>query len=230
MATKKPKGMFKRTKGGLTDKQAAFVRAYIVTRDSRQAAIEAGVPEKQAASVGCQWLDENRFPGVAGELRRLTQQAELRAVRKADEVLQYIHTAMWFNPTDYFLPGDASGGWLIDPDKLRELPDEVKRLVEEVRMVRKEVETDSGKTTTTMAWVRLVSKAKAMELAAKHQLGEKVNVTTVNVPWDEIASPPRITPAQMVEERIRLELEGPAEETPIRMLNGKNGTHRNGDK
>lgn len=229
MAQTKPKGMFKRIKGGLTEKQAAFVRHYFVSRNATEAAKAAGVPDKQAKSVGCQWLDEVRFPGVAKELQRLTQQAEMRAVRKADDVLQYIHTAMWLNPTDYFLPGGVDGGWLIDPERLESLPAEVKRLIEEIRIVKREVETEEGRTTTTMASVKLVSKAKAMELAAKHQLGEKVQVTTVNVPWDEIAAPPKVMPSQSIEDRIAAELTG--EDRPIRMLpeainlNGKNGSH-----
>ena len=216
-------------KGALTPKQREFVRQFIQCGSAKEAAIAAGVNEKNAATVGATWLNPVKHPGVAVELARLNQLKEMKALRKADEVLQYIHAAMWVNPTDYFMPGGIDGGWLIEPEKLRELPDDVKRLIEEVRIVKREIETDSGMITTTVANVRLVSKGKAMELAARHQLAEKIEITKVNIPWEEIAKPPRITPAQAIEERLLMEAELPIEvvvpRTESASMNGTNGKH-----
>jgi hypothetical protein len=116
-------------------------------------------------------LNSNKHPHVVVEVRKAMAWKELAAERKADDVLRYIHTAMWFCPGDRFDPG-GKGGWLISQDAYRELPPEIKRLIEEVEL--RTVETGSG--TTHKLWVRFLSKTAMSGLAAKHQLGEKVQL------------------------------------------------------
>jgi hypothetical protein len=89
-----------------------------------------------------------------------------------------------FCPADYFDPG-GRGGWLISQEDYRELPQEIRCLIEE--METRTVVTETGSISTL--WVRFVSKTQAMALAAKHQLGEKIQatVTQERMSWDDFA-------------------------------------------
>jgi hypothetical protein len=136
-------------------------------------------PDVAAAKL----LNPTRYPLVAVEVRTAMPRKELAAERKADDILRYIHNATFFSPADYFDPG-GKGGWLISQEAYRELPPEIRCLIEEVEL--RTVETESG--TTHKLWVRFVSKAQAMALAAKHQLGEKIHATVTQVAsWDDFA-------------------------------------------
>jgi phage terminase small subunit len=184
----------------LTDKQRAFVAEYVVDMNATRAATAAGYSARTAASLGCQLLDDDLHPLVAAEVRRALARKELAAERKADDVLRYIHTVMFFCPADYFDPG-GNGGWLISREEYRRLPFEIKCLVEE--MEARTVKTKAGRVSTL--WVRFVAKATAMTLAAKHQLGEKVNASmqgVVQLDWDAIAGVGRPVPDE-IEERLR---------------------------
>jgi phage terminase small subunit len=156
----------------LTDRQRAFVAEYVVDMNATRAAVAAGYSPKTAASLGCQLLDDKVYPLVAVEVRRALARKELVAERKADDVLRYIHCVMWFQPLQFFLPGD-DGGWLLDEDKLATLPPAIGCLIEEVEVRRFVVGTGADRQEVTRYWVRLVSKTAAMALAAKHQLGDK---------------------------------------------------------
>src|SRR4051794_25723737 len=105
---------------------------------------------------------------------------------------------MFFCPADHFDPGDK-GGWLISRDDYRALPQCIKCLIEE--MESRTIKTKDG--TTNTLWVRFVSKGQAMTLAAKHQLGDKVNLhQVVNIDWDTLCTSLPDTVPDLVEERI----------------------------
>jgi hypothetical protein len=106
---------------------------------------------------------------------------ELTAEKKAEDVLRYIHAAMFFCPADYFDPG-GEGGWLISREDYRALPAAVKCLIEEMEL--RQVTTRAG--TSAQLWVRFVSKGQAMTLAAKHQLGQKLTVYQNQIDWSEL--------------------------------------------
>ena len=190
--TQKPKELNGR-KGKLTNRQRAFVAEYLSDMNATRAAVAAGYSPKSAASMACQLLDEDLFPRVVDAVKMALAEKELRAERKADDILRYIHTAMYFEPLRFFEPGD-SGGWLIDQEGWDHLPARIGCLIEEVE--RRVVKTGEGEETReeTKFWVKLVSKTAAMTLAAKHQLGEKITTTSVNFDWNELmralANPP----------------------------------------
>jgi len=177
-------------KGKLTDKQRAFVAEYVTDMNATRAAIAAGYSAKSAASAACQLLDATRFPLVARAVKAALAEKELRAERKADDILRYIHVAMYCEPLRFFEPGD-NGGWLIDEDKLDQLPSHIGCLIEEVE--RRSIKIGEGENAheSTKLWVKLVSKTSAMTLAPKHQLGERAVTTNLN--WDILLTKP---PAQ----------------------------------
>ena len=77
----------------LTPKQMAFCRAYIVSNNATQAAIEAGYSEKTAKDIGCQNLKRDRvqdamavFRADVAERNRITEDdllIELEEARQA---------------------------------------------------------------------------------------------------------------------------------------------------
>ena len=216
----------------LTDKQRVWIAEYITDMNCTRAARVAGFKHPDVASA--KLLNPDKFPLVARAVREAIARKELVAERKADDVLRYIHAAMFFCPGDYFDPG-GKGGWLISQESHRNLPPQIKCLIEE--METRTVETEEG--TTHTLWVRFVSKATAMTLAAKHQLGEKIAVTTNSLSWEIIAAGVPDGPVpDLVEQEIMRVLEQPqaieyglkelpANERPMNRLERR--PSRNGD-
>src|SRR5581483_3868674 len=99
----------------ITDKQRVWINEYIIDMNGARAARVAGFKHPDVA--GAKLLNPVRYPLVAAEVRKVLAEKELRAEKKADDVLRYIHTAMFFQPLRYFLPGE-DGGWFIDEDKV----------------------------------------------------------------------------------------------------------------
>jgi hypothetical protein len=166
----------------ITDKQRVWINEYLIDMNGARAARVAGYGHPDVAAA--RLLNPNLYPLVVAELKKALARKELVAERKADDVLRYIHTAMFFCPADHFDPG-GKGGWLISQEDYRGLPQEVRCLIEE--METRTIETESGSISTL--WVRFVSKTQAMALAAKHQLGEKIQatVTQERVSWNDFA-------------------------------------------
>jgi len=91
-------------------------------------------------------------------------------------VFRLIHTALLFCPVDYFDTG-GRGWWLISREDSRQLPQEIKCLIRgmEFSTVKRRDENDNKVTESTLR-IRFVSKEAMMFLAAKHQLGKKIDV------------------------------------------------------
>ncbi len=167
-------------KGSITLQQRMFVDEWLICRDDGEAARKAGYVAKSSATTGRRLRNHHIL--VKALIEEKLAIIEQRAIKKADDVLRYIHTAMFYNPVKFFKPGDG-GGWLIDEEDFRNLPDWVGCMVEEMQ-VRCKHNYDGTQTITY--WVKLVSKTKMAELAARHQLGDKITVTRVNLNWDDL--------------------------------------------
>jgi hypothetical protein len=195
----------------LTEKQRVWISEYVIDMNGTRAARVAGYAHPDVAAA--KLLNPDCYPLVVAEVKKALARKELVAERKADDVLRYIHAAMFFCPADYFDPG-GRGGWLISQEDYRNLPPEIRCLVEEMEL--RTVKTPAGSVSTL--WVRFVSKATAMTLAAKHQLGEKVSVT--RHPWWEVLA--NGIPDGPVEDAIELKiasiLERSASEAPVNRL------------
>ena len=186
--TKEQQGAYNSRKGVLTHKQLAFVNAYIIDRSPKKAAIAAGVPEKQASSVGSQWLDAVRFPLVTAEIKKRLQIIEDQAILEAADIRQRIHTVINFSLIDWFEP-DEDGWWTATLEQMRALPQHIRRLITEVEIQKVSIEQPDGTVIDRKkVRCRTMSKDKALDLASKYGLIERhehqVNVTTVN--WDEL--------------------------------------------
>lgn len=121
-------------------------------------------------------------------LKALGKEMRLRGLRtkcKADEVLQYLHTALFFNPLKLFKPTE-DGKWTIE--NLDDIPDEIGCLIEELKI--KTTTSLLGEVTTSFEF-KTVSHATALQLAMKHHglLTDKIeSAVTVKLDWDAALS------------------------------------------
>lgn len=166
----------------LPGNQRQFVLEMIAT-DSFNATDAARNAGYKNPSQAANRLMKNKT--VLKALGKHMRQREERTQCKADEVLQYLHTALFFNPLDYFVPG--KNGWLLkDPEK--ELPKEIAQLIEKI-----DVSTTcfGDGTSETRYTIETVSKSTALGYALKHHglLTDKIeSTTTVQIDWDGLAT------------------------------------------
>jgi Terminase small subunit len=195
----------------ITDKQLVWINEYVIDMNGARAARVAGFKHPDVA--GAKLLNPDKYPLVAIEVRKALAEKELRAEKKADDVLRYIHAAMWFQPLHYFLPGE-DGGWFIDPDKVDALPPYIGCLIEEMELRKIVVGAGENRQEVTRLWVRLVSKTAAMTLAAKHQLGEKIQTTNTNIDVNALLATISRATSKTTDDRLR-ELVKPDDVKPV---------------
>lgn len=143
----------------LTNMELMFVNEMAADKkfNATSAARKAGY--KAASVAGNKLLKK---PKIKAALGKVLYERLDRCEVTQDEVLQYIHRVVFFNPLDYFSYGE-DGKWNIsDPDSI---PREIGCMIEKVRGRRTTNEDGSVE-----EWfeVELVSKSVAMGLLAKH--------------------------------------------------------------
>jgi len=213
MSTKKSRettGGTKDPRTGLNGRQLLFISEYLKCRNSTQAARAAGY--KSPANQGCVLMNENLNPLVVLKIREGLAELEAEAKLEAKDVLAYIHSVMTFQPLLFFRPGPD--GWETTEEEFKNLPKEVHRLVENVTVKHKQTTDSTGEDVIeTIYSVSIVSKATAMALAAKHQLGEINHNVHHVVNWNDLAR--RRSKPDLVEQAIadveRLALPAPKE-------------------
>lgn len=156
----------------IPDKMRIFCYEYIIDRDQTRAAMEAGYTQnpKNAQTRGSKLLQDPRCQRLIG---KLTNKLEKRATYKAQDVLRYIHTAMFFDPRDYFQVGSGKQGWTMDEEQYAALPKHIACLIQDVEKQVFEFPDGSRKTSYR---IRFVEKGKMAELAARHQLDQKIRL------------------------------------------------------
>lgn len=172
----------------MTAKQQLFVHEYLLTRNATESARKAGYknPDVRAAELRNPAKNPLVAKAIADGLAKVNEQTVLDAVG----VQQYIHTAMTFQPLKYFTPSE--GGWLLTEEQFKNLPDHIGQLVEDMTVKETAKVNDDGTETRVLQyWVKFVSKTKAMDLAAKHQLGEKhLSEKKITIDWSGLGRPP----------------------------------------
>ena len=111
-------------------------------------------------------------------LRKRLERLEL----KADDVLEYLRFALFFNPLDYFFPTE-DGMWTITD--LKSLPKKVGSLICGMKVKTKK-DADGSEISTFE--VDLISKATALSLAMKHVgLDVEKPAALVQINWDALS-------------------------------------------
>ncbi len=132
------------------------------------------------------------------EQRRRLEKLEL----KADEIIHFLATGLFFNPLSLFRP-TKSGSWAVID--LEAIPDDIGRLIEEIKTRQTESVDDNGNTVvTTYFEIKFISKTRLLELAMKH-LGldgiQKVDVRhsgEVSLDWSKLVMELEATRANQV--------------------------------
>ena len=115
-----------------------------------------------------------------GKAQRLRNE---RCQLKADSILKYLVTALFFNPASLFTR-DEDGGFSVK--NLDEIPDEIGCLIESIEM--DETETPMG--IKRKFKLKIIPHATTLPLAMKHAglLTEKLETTIkTNIDWDQLS-------------------------------------------
>ena len=110
-------------------------------------------------------------------LRKRLERLEL----KADDVLEYLRFALFYDPTEHFYPTE-DGMWAITD--LKSLPKEVGRLINKMKVIVKEHKDGSR---TSIFACELVSKDTALALSMKHVGLDVEKTTLVQINWDALS-------------------------------------------
>jgi phage terminase small subunit len=166
-ATSKPtRGLVRRVRSSvdeLNETELLFIRHLIADDLWRptEAARKAGLKSPYASASNMM-----KKPAVQRALGHEQRRRLERLQLKADEVLHFLATGLFFNPLSLFKPS-KSGAWLVED--LDKIPDEIGRLVEEVKTRTVESCDDQGNVSvTTYFEIRVISKTRLLELAMRH--------------------------------------------------------------
>ena len=159
----------------LSNQQRAFVAELLATDQfcATEAARRAGY--KHPAQASQKLLKKKHIKAALGKAQR---EREERCELKADDVLNLLRDALFFNPLHYFEP-TSDGKWLIQD--LKTLPEGVGRLIDsiEVKVLERDGETHS------YFKVSLISKATALSLAMKH-VSVQTHEVKHSIDWDSL--------------------------------------------
>ncbi len=177
----------------ITNQQNIFINEYVKDMDGLRAAQVAGYsrPEIEYSKL----LDGSRYPLVRRRIENIVRDRRLEESRSGEDVLKYIHNAIFFEPLKYFTPS-PDGGWCISIDEMRELPPEIGCLIEELehKVTVKKIIGQEGDEEIEEKWkIKFVSKSAMVSLAARHLLGDTLNVNhnMQQLPWDQLVSRPK---------------------------------------
>jgi phage terminase small subunit len=143
--------------GGVTPKQAAFVREYLIDLNATQAAIRAGYSAKTAEQQG------PRLLGNAGVSAAIAEAQQARANRleiTADRVLQELARIAFFDPRK-LLKDDG------EPVPLQELDDDTAAAIGGLETATERERGEDGGMTYVRKY-KIVSKDAALGLAMRH--------------------------------------------------------------
>ena len=156
MATKKAKPKHgTRTRGTLNDRQAAFVREYLIDLNGTQAAIRAGYSKRSASGIAIRLLRKNH---VQAAIQAAMDARAKRLELSADNVLEEIRRVAFCDPRQFFR---ADGSLVPIPELSAEAA---------AALAGMDVEEVGGgdRPLIRTKKIRLVSKVAALEMAAKH--------------------------------------------------------------
>lgn len=146
-----------KSESGLTDKQEAFAREYIVDLNGTQAAIRASFSAHTASEQSVRMLKD---PKISAFIQTLMDARVKRVEVKADEVL---HELTRLGYADFRSLYDESG--CIKP--VQEWGEDIARAVSSIEV--HEVFDETGELTGYTKKIKFWDKPKALELMGKHK-------------------------------------------------------------
>ena len=148
---------------GLTQKQAEFVRQYLIDLNATQAAIRAGYSSKTAEWIGPELLTKTH---VTEEIQKQIKQRSARTEITQDMVVKELAKIGFADMSD-FVTIDDGGMIQANPlDTLEEGKSRIIRKVREKRVIKSTAEGDHVLDATYE--FELCDKVKSLELLGKH--------------------------------------------------------------
>jgi len=145
----------------LNPMQRAFVRAYLVGRIAKAAAIEAGYAAASAHNTGTRLL---RRDDIIAAIREMEAAANERAEKSLDDVIREF-TRIAFGGMSRFLRINSDGDPIID---LSQCSDEDLDLLAEVSVDDVVEGRDEDRRTVRKVRIKRVDKVRALETLGKH--------------------------------------------------------------
>lgn len=149
---------------GLTTKQAAFVREYLIDLNATQAAIRAGYSAKTAGRVAGQVMQK---PAVQQALRKAMNERSKKTEFSANDVLKELKNIVKFNVKAIYNPDGSL-------KNITDLEDDVSAAISSVK-TRHEMDGDKPVVVTE---IKTHDKNKAVDMAMRHfsLFNDKLNV------------------------------------------------------
>lgn len=190
----------------ISEKQRVFIDEYLKDMNATRAAKAAGY---KGVAMGGKLLSPKVYPLIAQAVAEGLKEKNKRAKLSSDEVLEYIHTAMTFEPLKWFMASE-DGGYCISEEKLANLPPHIGCLIESVESKKTVRRSEDSEETEVILKVKVVSKTAMATIAAKHQLGEKLNVQGVmnHINWDAMIHRTPPNAHDPIEEKIKTAEQG----------------------
>lgn len=161
-------------------------------RSPTQAARNAGYrhPSQMAAKLMAK-------PSIKALLGRFQREREERTKVTSEQIWAYLGRVLFYNPLALF-ESDEQGWHITD---LENIPTEIGQMIEEIETVP----TEEG----SKVRIRLVSKAKALEIAARHALPQTQLLAMVKpvIDYEELSRPSDLRTIDVVAKRLELEQE-----------------------
>jgi len=165
------------SKEATSERQLAFVRAYLIKPNATEAALKAGYSKKSAGSIGCQLLNMPKIKALIDQARaRLAEKDEITAAWVKKEMLRQYRELGELNRYDLSELYDAEG--CLKP--MTEWPAKL-RTKSALKVLKTREIYEYNKKTQQKEWVGYMREVaftdhKHEELNALRQIGEHVSV------------------------------------------------------
>lgn len=176
----------------------------LTSRDGNiaQAVVRAGYPKKTAAQMGTNLL---KRPHVQALLASAQRKREERTKITADYIWEYLYRVISFDPGSHFRPArDGNADYFeISTGGFEDLPIEVRQMIEGAEL---RSEYNRGEMVGQYFRIKMVSKSKCIDVAARHGLSQKVDarVAVAQIDWSRLHDSAK-NEAGAIEQRILLE-------------------------
>lgn len=192
-AKTKPAALQGARKNVLTDKQILFAETYVNNNcNGRSAAIAAGVPEKNATSMACQWLDSDKYPAVQAYIESLFEKRRNIQEVKGERIIQELARIAFFSQKRLINPDGT-------PIPLKDLPEDVAAAISEIHVsYREDIDGDGNFHTVKSVRVKVHDKLTALNQLTK-MLGldngnaltvlNQTNINNILINWNDLYRP-----------------------------------------
>lgn len=145
---------------GVHQRRTRFIKEYLLDRNATRAAIAAGYSEKGASVAGYTLL---RNPKIREEINKKDEELNKKYDLSAERIKEEIARLCYYDPAAFFNPDGT-------PKAINDLDEDSRRAISGFDVA--ELFSGSGEDRSAVGYikkVKLIDKAKALELAAKIQ-------------------------------------------------------------